>query len=69
MSGAGAKPPRPAPRCPICGKPRQPRYRPFCSAACRDRDLLSWLDGRYAVPTVESDEDEREGDGEPGAGG
>jgi hypothetical protein len=23
---------------------------PFCSKTCRDRDLLAWLDGRYALP-------------------
>ncbi len=45
-------------RCPRCGRPGVPRYRPFCSAGCRDRDLLDWLDGRYAVPAVEAaDED------------
>jgi hypothetical protein len=43
------------PRCPICGKPRERRFRPFCSAACRDRDLIHWLDGRYAVAAVEAD--------------
>jgi uncharacterized protein len=48
---------RPAPRCPICGKPRDLRFRPFCSRACRGRDLINWLDGRYAVPAVEVDED------------
>lgn len=42
-----------APRCPTCGRPRQQRFRPFCSATCRDRDLLAWLDGRYRVPAVD----------------
>ena len=37
------------------------RYRPFCSRRCRDRDLINWLDGRYAVPSVEVDEDGAEG--------
>lgn len=50
----------PARRCPICGKARDPRFRPFCSAACRDRDLLNWLDGRYAVPAVEIEDDDRD---------
>ena len=47
------------PRCPECGKPTDPRLRPFCSSYCRDRDLLRWLDGRYAVPVpaIEPDED------------
>jgi endogenous inhibitor of DNA gyrase (YacG/DUF329 family) len=48
------------PRCPICGNPRDQRFRPFCSARCRDQDLLNWLGGRYAIPAqeVEADEDE-----------
>jgi hypothetical protein len=46
------------PRCPICKKPRDPRFRPFCSAACRDRDLLNWLEGRYAVPAAEEEKGE-----------
>lgn len=34
-------------RCPLCGKPATPAQHPFCSAACRDRDLIAWLDDRY----------------------
>jgi uncharacterized protein len=52
-------------RCPVCGQKREPRFRPFCSAHCRDRDLLNWLDGSYAVPAVETDEDP-EGEREQG---
>ncbi len=36
--------------CPICGKPRKAEHAPFCSTRCRDRDLLQWLDGGYALP-------------------
>ena len=46
------------PGCPNCGKPRHQRYRPFCSKRCRDLDLARWLDGSYAVPAVEGDEDD-----------
>ncbi len=46
------------PRCPLCGRPRVHRFRPFCSARCRDRDLLHWLEGRYRLPTVASEEEE-----------
>ncbi|MCB1491091.1 MAG: DNA gyrase inhibitor YacG [Rhodobiaceae bacterium] len=42
----------PAP-CPICGKPRVEKYRPFCSARCADIDLNRWLTGRYAIPATE----------------
>ncbi len=38
------------PKCPICGKPASPSYRPFCGSACADIDLGRWLDGRYVVP-------------------
>ena len=53
--------------CPICGRPREPAFKPFCSARCRDQDLLNWLGGRYAIPAeeVESDEDTT-GDDQPG---
>ena len=48
---APAKPRRAKrPKCPICGKPVSPEYRPFCSKHCADIDLSRWLDGRYVVP-------------------
>jgi endogenous inhibitor of DNA gyrase (YacG/DUF329 family) len=44
--------------CPICGKPREQKFRPFCSRRCADVDLNRWLKGIYAVPvTEETDED------------
>jgi len=43
-------------KCPICGKPAQPDYRPFCSKRCADVDLQRWLRGAYAVPAVEDDD-------------
>ena len=43
--------------CPICGKPRDPRYEPFCSKRCADVDLHRWLKGSYLIPGAErSDE-------------
>jgi uncharacterized protein len=42
--------------CPICKKPAQPDYRPFCSKRCADVDLQRWLTGGYAVPAVEDEE-------------
>ena len=55
LPGEGAKPlnvkpPKPAPKCPLCGKPAVPDYRPFCGKRCADVDLGRWLRGRYAVP-------------------
>lgn len=37
--------------CPICQKPTDPAYRPFCSKRCADVDLGRWLKGSYAVPS------------------
>lgn len=37
--------------CSVCGKPRDERFRPFCSSRCRDRDLNSWFNEGYAVPS------------------
>jgi len=43
--------------CPICGKPVDQAFKPFCSKRCADIDLNRWLKGVYAVP-VKDDEDE-----------
>ncbi len=37
-------------RCPICGKPMEQAWRPFCSKRCADVDLGRWLGGGYAIP-------------------
>ncbi|MBL4917386.1 DNA gyrase inhibitor YacG [Szabonella alba] len=37
--------------CPICAKPGDPAYRPFCSRRCADIDLGRWLKGSYAIPS------------------
>ena len=36
--------------CPICGKPRDAKFRPFCSKRCADLDLAKWLKGEYSIP-------------------
>jgi len=61
---------RAAKRCPIFGKPAVERYRPFCSRRCAHIDLNRWLSGVYAVPVVESEEDDaaERPDGEEKAG-
>jgi uncharacterized protein len=48
------------PRCAICGKPADPRYKAFCSARCADVDLNRWLSGRYVIPAAETAEDDEE---------
>lgn len=45
-------------RCPICGKPSDPKLRPFCSRRCADVDLNRWLGGVYRVETEEPADDE-----------
>lgn len=37
------------PKCPICGKPSDPKWRPACSRQCSYVDLGRWLDGSYTV--------------------
>jgi uncharacterized protein len=42
--------------CPICGKPKDQKFRPFCSKRCADVDLSRWLKGSYAIPAAEEDD-------------
>jgi endogenous inhibitor of DNA gyrase (YacG/DUF329 family) len=44
--------------CPICRKPAQAPYAPFCSRRCADVDLQRWLSGRYAIPVAEGEEED-----------
>ena len=46
--------------CPICGKPTELSYRPFCSRRCADIDLSRWLSGTYAIPDQTESEDDPE---------
>jgi len=56
------KPDRPVPlravriqaQCPVCGKPADEKYRPFCSKSCADIDLGRWLKESYRLPTDET---------------
>jgi endogenous inhibitor of DNA gyrase (YacG/DUF329 family) len=49
------------PRCPICGRPTERRWRPFCSRRCADVDLGRWLSGSYAVPAQEAPDPDADG--------
>ncbi len=51
--------------CPICEKPAEDAFAPFCSQRCADIDLHRWLGGSYRIP-VREDEDE---DGSKESGG
>jgi endogenous inhibitor of DNA gyrase (YacG/DUF329 family) len=44
--------------CPICGKPAQADFRPFCSRRCADVDLNRWLKGLYSIEGGADEEDE-----------
>jgi endogenous inhibitor of DNA gyrase (YacG/DUF329 family) len=55
--------------CPICGKPTEHAYRPFCSRRCADVDLNRWLTGVYAIPgRPDDEEDGAAADGDAAAG-
>jgi len=44
--------------CPICRKPADPKYRPFCSRRCADVDLGRWLTGGYVILAQDDDPEE-----------
>ncbi len=48
--------------CAMCGKPALMKYRPFCSKRCADLDLSRWLNGVYAIPAKETEEDDEDGE-------
>ena len=41
------------PKCPICSKPAEADYKPFCSERCRQVDLNRWLGEAYRIPSSE----------------
>ena len=47
--------------CPICGKPTDPKLKPFCSVRCRQVDLNRWLSDTYRIPDAEPLEGAEEG--------
>lgn len=55
--------------CPICRKPTDPKYRPFCSARCADVDLGRWFAESYrveATPDEISEDEDAKGDDSEG---
>ena len=44
--------------CPLCGKPADDAFKPFCSKRCADVDLHRWLSGVYAVPVKEAEDED-----------
>ncbi len=43
-------------RCPLCSKPSDERYRPFCSKRCADVDRHRWFSESYRFETEETPE-------------
>lgn len=44
--------------CPMCDKPTEEAFRPFCSKRCADLDLAKWFGGGYAIPSEDPDDAE-----------
>jgi hypothetical protein len=42
--------------CPICGKPTEKAWRPFCSRRCADVDLARWLGEGYRIAGTPQDD-------------
>jgi endogenous inhibitor of DNA gyrase (YacG/DUF329 family) len=51
---------KPAKLCPVCSKPAEQKFLPFCSSRCRDVDLNRWFSGRYVVPGRDDDTEDPE---------
>jgi endogenous inhibitor of DNA gyrase (YacG/DUF329 family) len=47
-------------KCAICGKPQDPKLKPFCSKRCADVDLNRWFTGKYAIAAEEEDDPDAE---------
>ncbi len=46
--------------CPVCKKPSDQQFKPFCSKRCADVDLNRWFSGGYAIPASEEDDPDNE---------
>jgi endogenous inhibitor of DNA gyrase (YacG/DUF329 family) len=66
---ATSKPASAGGTCPICGRPTDTHYRPFCSRRCADVDLSRWLRGAYAIPDAGESEDGDEAAPPPASAG
>lgn len=52
--------------CPICNKPSQQKFHPFCSGRCAQVDLNRWLGGHYAIPIDDPPDETAQGSGTDG---
>lgn len=44
--------------CPICKKPSDEKYLPFCSERCSLVDLGNWFSEKYTIPGEEAENEE-----------
>jgi len=44
-------------KCPVCRKPANKDFFPFCSRLCAKLDLKSWLNEDYRIKIDENDKD------------
>ncbi len=56
-------------KCPMCGKPEDGKFRPFCCKRCADLDLGKWLKEDYRIATEDEAGLEGEFPGEAGEAG
>lgn len=49
---------KPALHCPICKKPAQEKFKPFCSKRCADIDLGRWFYENYRIASLPQNEGE-----------
>ncbi|HYD31054.1 MAG TPA: DNA gyrase inhibitor YacG [Azospirillaceae bacterium] len=52
-------------KCPICNRPTEPDFRPFCSKRCREVDLSRWLGGVYRIPVNDPEAEIEDGEEAP----
>ncbi len=41
--------------CPICKKPTETAFHPFCSERCANVDLAKWFTDGYTIPATEAE--------------
>ena len=44
--------------CPMCDKPSEKAFSPFCSQRCADLDLAKWISGSYTIASQDPDDAE-----------
>ena len=50
--------------CPVCRRPADARFRPFCSKRCADVDLGRWLSEAYRILAENDTDDDTPADDE-----